>query len=1335
MVSSTTSLTQYKHAIRKWSMSLRIGRRLALRLPRFQQLFYGMATLLVATSSLLSLASPHAHADVPLYTQESPGFGDRKYIGNNYSFFALDSNKQMFVSMNIGNNNFIRKFASDGTFLKDFTLPNLMTASNASYQRLAVDSLNNLFVINSYDNTIVVFDNDGIYQRTISSIPSGSADFVFDHLDNYYLTDSANNRVQKFSHDGTFLYNVGGPSAGSSDGQFNNPLNLAVDSQNNLVVADAGNSRIQVFTNTGAFIRKFGQATSGIMCPPQPSLGNMGGLTIDQSDNLYIATHQAWCNTYVQKYTVTGTYIATLTYARYSSYLRTAADNTIYSAEYETYISGQVGGSTIARYDTSGNVLTSRFIGGPDKLAYPCATAQDSAGNTYVADVRNYRIQKYDINHNPVLTIGSYGSGNGQFQSIASLAIDKNNVIYASDYSRDNIQKFSTDGTYLGSFGSQGTTDGQFQYLDKIAVRSDGTIAALDGRYVGNSRIQFFKPDGTFLNKITAGGIVSFALKSDDSVTVFTSYSSYGSSSYYLKQFNTSNTEASSTYASFYDSATNSSFLPYVDIAYDQFDNLYTLGRDTRNPQSVTTVARLNITNPDLPPYEVIVPILNDSSARLSFTSSNQMLITSPYASYVYQYDVASTLKAPNTPVNLTSTPTAHSLSLSWQAPTGPTILKYLIEYRPHATMQWIRHEATTATSSIIDGLLQDTYDVRVTAMNQAGTGTPAEHDGIAISSDYNFKQMVTPPNNAYIQGVVFGPDGRRYESDYSNDVINIYGADGSFIKSFGTSGYNPGQLNGSRQGAITGGKLYIPSYNNERVDVFDLDGNYLSSFGSSGTGDGQMSYPSQVYADKDGTLFVVSEYSNIQHYDKDGNYLGRFASDLAQPISMTRDEAGNYYVANYGSDSSGGIYKYNASGTNILHFGSYGEGVGQMYEVTGMAINKLGQLVINDTYNYRVGFYTTDGTFLYNIGRGYGYEGEYLMFDGALTIAQAPNGDLYLPNGWSPYMTIFGYTGSQGTTTPPAASVPTSPRSVTVTSTNANTLTATWQSPADNGGSVLIDYVFEYKPAASSTWSQLILAPTATNHTLTNVPAGTYDIRISASNASGTSVPSTVATTAVADPSVLLPVAPTPTTQTTTPTITIAPSTPYVAPLSPTQSHRPNQSSDTTTSDSQSPPQILRTQIDTKNPSSVTVTWQPPAGKTPTGYIIEYRDASVSPDDTTTSWRQAAITGPNDHSGVINLPSGQYNIRVAAVVPGEPTGRIILAVARVTITTPTVEGDGQLKGSSASAATPTHTIRSIILVCVGLLTLAFLFIIPILWKRRRRKQTPAAIQLPPRRW
>lgn len=331
--------------------------------------------------------------------------------------------------------------------------------------------------------------------------------------------------------------------------------------------------------------------------------------------------------------------------------------------------------------------------------------------------------------------------------------------------------------------------------------------------------------------------------------------------------------------------------------------------------------------------------------------------------------------------------------------------------------------------------------------------------------------------------------------------------------------------------------------------------------------------------------------------------------------------------------------------------------------------------------------------------------------------------------------MTVLGYAGSQGVSTPPASTVPTSPRSVIAASSSSNTLDATWQPPTSDGGSALTDYIFEYKPIGDSTWSQLILPSTTTSHHLTNVPAGTYEIRLSASNAIGTSLPSTVATISVAGEAI----APPPTTPTPdTPTITIAPSTPYLVPPSNPQSHHPDQTSATSTSeltsttDAQAPQQTLQPQVDTNHPGSVTVTWQPPAGKSPTGYVVEFRDSSVPSSDTKTPWQQAAIVGPDDHSHTFTLPAGQYVVRVAAILPGEPTGRIILGVARITISPPTVQGDGQLQATSPVSSPNSH--RTIIAVCVGLVTAAFMFLILLFWKRRRKKSQLNDWQLPPRR-
>src|SRR5690606_37238085 len=100
---------------------------------------------------------------------------------------------------------------------------------------------------------------------------------------NLYVTDfGENTNVQKFDPAGNFLMSFGSP--GTRDGQFNNPADVAVDSNGNIFVSDSSNNRIQKFDPAGNFLMKFGVFGSGngqFQAPME--------LALDSSDNVYVA--------------------------------------------------------------------------------------------------------------------------------------------------------------------------------------------------------------------------------------------------------------------------------------------------------------------------------------------------------------------------------------------------------------------------------------------------------------------------------------------------------------------------------------------------------------------------------------------------------------------------------------------------------------------------------------------------------------------------------------------------------------------------------------------------------------------------------------------------------------------------------------------------------------------------------------------------------------------------------------------------------------------------------------------------------------------------------------
>jgi DNA-binding beta-propeller fold protein YncE len=89
---------------------------------------------------------------------------------------------------------------------------------------------------------------------------------------------------------------------------------------------------------------------------------------------------------------------------------------------------------------------------------------------------------------------GSVGSGDGQFSNPAGVATDAAGNVYVADFGNHRIQKFTGTGVYLTQWGSFGSGDGQFSTPRGVATDVDGNVYVADQ---GNHRIQKFGPDVT----------------------------------------------------------------------------------------------------------------------------------------------------------------------------------------------------------------------------------------------------------------------------------------------------------------------------------------------------------------------------------------------------------------------------------------------------------------------------------------------------------------------------------------------------------------------------------------------------------------------------------------------------------------------------------------------------------------------------------------------------------------------------------------------------------------------------------------------------------------------
>ena len=74
---------------------------------------------------------------------------------------------------------------------------------------------------------------------------------------NVYVTDTLNNRVEIFDADGNFISEFG--KAGDGPGHFARPKGIAIDGDGHIWVADEVQSRVQVFDNEGRLLLYLGE--------------------------------------------------------------------------------------------------------------------------------------------------------------------------------------------------------------------------------------------------------------------------------------------------------------------------------------------------------------------------------------------------------------------------------------------------------------------------------------------------------------------------------------------------------------------------------------------------------------------------------------------------------------------------------------------------------------------------------------------------------------------------------------------------------------------------------------------------------------------------------------------------------------------------------------------------------------------------------------------------------------------------------------------------------------------------------------------------------------------
>ena len=277
-------------------------------------------------------------------------------------------------------------------------------------------------------------------------------------------------------------------------------------------------------------------------------------------------------------------------------------------------------------------------------------------------------------------------------------------------------------------------------------------------------------------------------------------------------------------------------------------------------------------------------------------------------------------------------------------------------------------------------------------------------------------------------RAVAVAADGTVYVADSGNNRVAVFGADGKFIRQWGSpckliennqgcQGDGHGQFNEPWGIAVgSDGSVYVADTWNSRVQKFDREGNFAAMWGVFQSTNGELTQPGAMYGPRaiavgqDGLVYVMDTGNKrVQSFKADGTFVGQYGGGgvvdgkFDEPVGLAQDGSGNWYVTDTWNHR---VQKFDAGWNYVGQWAVNGWGSQSVVNKPYLAVDaKRGLVYTTDPEGYRVLVFGTDGSFKGTWGQ-FGQEAN--TFTLPTGIAVAADGKVYVADGGSQRIMIF---------------------------------------------------------------------------------------------------------------------------------------------------------------------------------------------------------------------------------------------------------------------------------------------------------------------------------------